>query len=143
MKTLIVFDSNFGNTKKIAETIAEGLGNSAEIKSVSDFDKKHLEGVDILIVGSPIIGWRPTEKTMRFLESLDDGCLRGMKATAFDTRVRLFIHGDAMNKINQRLKDVGADVIEPHAFYVSGKEGPLITGETEKAVEWAKLIKLS
>jgi flavodoxin len=137
MKTLIIFDSNFGNTKKIAEIIAEKLGKDAEIKIVSDFKRGHLEGVDFLIVGSPIIGWRPTEKIMRFLGSLDEGCLNGMKSTAFDTRVKLFIHGDAMNKINKKLKDVGADVIEPRAFYVSGKEGPLLSGETEKAMKWA------
>ena len=64
--------------------------------------------------------------------------LKGIKAATFDTRVKIFIHGDAAKKISQKLKEAGAEIItEPLAFYVRGKEGPLFEGEKEKAMEWA------
>ena len=61
-----------------------------------------------------------------------------MNAAAFDTRVGMFIHGDAAKKITQALKAGGADIIaEPMPFYVKGSEGPLRDGEIEKAESWA------
>lgn len=140
MKTLIIFDSNFGNTKIIAETIAKEL--NAKAVSVSDFDTKDLEGIDLLVVGSPINAWRPSEKMIKFLAGLNSGQLNGLKAAAFDTRVKIFFHGDAAKKIEKYLKEAGAKIIiEPQAFFVNGKEGPLIDGQIEKAIEWARMMK--
>jgi len=84
MKTLVIFDSIFGNTKIIAETVANELGASA-IQVPSDIDSA-LEDVDLLIVGSPINGWRPSEKMLEFLGKLQSGQLKDVKATTFDTR---------------------------------------------------------
>ncbi|MDD5551746.1 MAG: flavodoxin family protein [Candidatus Pacebacteria bacterium] len=142
MKTLVIFDSNFGNTKKIAEVIANEMGENAKVVSVADFDIEDLEGTNLLIVGSPINGFRPTEKINKFLANLAKNQLKGIKAASFDTRVKLFIHGDAAKKISKKLKDAGAEIIvEPQAFYVKGKEGPLLAGEIEKAKNWAREIK--
>jgi len=59
-------------------------------------------------------------------------------AAAFDTRVKLFIHGDAARKLTKALTDAGASIIGgPMAFYVKGSEGPLMDGETERAAAWA------
>ena len=47
-----------------------------------------------------------------------------------------------MKKISNKLRELGAEIIiEPHAFYVEGKDGPLINGEKEKATVWARKIK--
>lgn len=142
MKAVIIFDSNLGNTKKIAEAIAEELGGNSKAMTTSQFNSGDLEGVDLIIAGSPIIGWKPTEKMDEFLTSLKKDQLKGIKATSFDTRVKLFIHGDAMNKMSAKLKNAGAEIIvKPHAFYVQSKETVLFDGEVEKAKEWAKTIK--
>ena len=141
MKSLVIFDTNFGNTKEIAETIAKGLGSDSKAISVTDFDNSELEGTNLLVVGSPIIGWRPSEKMGKFLASLSKDQLKGFKAVTFDTRVKIFFHGDAAKKISQKLKNAGAEIIvEPQVFYVKGKEGPLLEGEIEKAIEWAKML---
>lgn len=141
METVIIFDSNFGNTKIIAETIAKEL--NAKAVSVSDFDTKNLDGIDLLVIGSPINAWRPSGKIIKFLTGLNSGQLNGLKAAAFDTRVKIFFHGDAAKKIEKYLKEAGAKIIiEPQVFFVNGKEGPLIDGQIEKAIEWARTIKL-
>lgn len=48
MKALVIFDSNFGNTKIIAETVAKELGNDIRAISVAGFNDNELEGVELL-----------------------------------------------------------------------------------------------
>ena len=142
MKALVIYDSNCGNTQKIAETIAEGLGCDAV--NTANVDPSNLVGYGLLVFGAPIIGWMPTERMQAFMAKIKTGQLNGVKATTFDTRVKLFIHGDAMNKLAGSLKKLGADIIiDPMPFYVAGpKDEPyLIDGETEKARGWACKIK--
>ena len=144
MKALVIFDSNLGNTKKIAESIAKEFGGEAKAIHVTDFDIKDLEGLNLIVVGSPIIGWKPTEQIDKFLSDLAKDQLKGIMATSFDTRVKLFIHGDAMTKILDKLKNAGAEIIvEPKAFIVRGNKDATIleAGAIENAVSWAKSIK--
>lgn len=143
MKALVVFDSNYGNTEKIAEIIANELGQDTKALSVSEFKEKNLEGIDFLVAGCPIIGWKPSEKMENFLNNLRINQLKGIKAAAFDTRVKIFISGDAAGKVAKKLKEKGAEIIDkPQAFFVKRKENILVEGETEKASEWARKLKL-
>lgn len=143
MKALVVYDTTFGNTQIIAETIAGELGADARAVAVSEVTPAELQGLELLVVGSPIIGWKPSEKMGAFLLSLRRGQLQGVKAATFDTRVKLFFHGDAAKKIAKALKNASADIFTaPEAFYVQGKEGPLLAGENEKAIQWAKTLKV-
>lgn len=41
MKALVIFDSTYGNTKKIAETTSNELGKDSKVLSVSDFNGYH------------------------------------------------------------------------------------------------------
>lgn len=142
MKTLIVYDSFFGNTKLLAETIGKELGNDTKVIHVSDFKQEDLKGVSLLIVGSPILGWRPSENTMAFLMSFGKDQLKGIKVATFDTRMKIIIHGDATKKMSEMLSNLGAEVIsKPNWFIVTGKEGPLAEGELERAKEWCKKLK--
>ncbi len=142
MKALVIYDSMYGNTKKIAETVAGVLGKGIKVISVSDFKSKDLTGIDLLVVGSPILGFRPSEKTINFLANLSTSQLKGIKAAAFDTRVRIFFHGDAAGKIAAGLKQAGAEIVaEPCGFIVEGREGPLAKDALDKAKDWAGSIK--
>ncbi|GAA2141930.1 MULTISPECIES: flavodoxin family protein [Arthrobacter] len=145
MKAFIVYDSAFGNTKAVAEAVAGELeGLDAAAVPVDDFNAGELAAGDLLVVGSPINGWRPTPKVTALLSGLGKDRLTGVKAAAFDTRVRMFIHGDAAKKITHALRSGGADIIsEPMPFYVGGTKGPLRSGEIEKAGSWAKTLLTS
>jgi flavodoxin len=141
MSTLVIFDSNYGNTKTIAETIAAELGRGAVAVPVAGLGPDSLTGIELLVVGSPIIGWRPSPPMQAFLAQLRHGTLRGVRAAAFDTRVRLFIHGDAAGKISHALESAGAHIVaKPQGFIVEGREGPLASGEVDKAAAWAGAI---
>lgn len=140
MKSLVVYDSNFGNTKIIAETLAKNLGGIS--KQVSDADIEDVKACDLLVVGSPINGWMPTEATRKFLSGLERISLKGKRVASFDTRVQVFFHGDAMTKIKNKLVSLGGQLATPPvSFFVSGKEGPLLDGEVKKAETWANEIK--
>ncbi|SDP69958.1 Flavodoxin domain-containing protein [Arthrobacter sp. ok909] len=145
MKAFIVYDSAFGNTKAVAEAVAGELeGLDAAAVPVDDFNAGELAAGDLLVVGSPINGWRPTPKVTALLSGLGKDRLTGVRAAAFDTRVRMFIHGDAAKKITHALRSGGADIIsEPMPFYVGGTKGPLRSGEIEKAGSWAKTLLTS
>ncbi len=139
MKALVVYDSAYGNTRQVAEAIVASLKPlHAEALSVTDFKAPALAEGDLLVVGSPINGWRPTPKVTEMLTTLGGGRLNGVKAAAFDTRVRFFLHGDAAKKMTKSLRTGGAEIIsKPMAFYVQGSEGPLRSGELDKAAAWA------
>jgi flavodoxin len=142
MKALVVFDSTFGNTKQIADAIARHLAQGTRCVSVTHFKESDLAGIGLLVVGSPIIGWNPSERMKRFLETLRPGQLAGIKGAAFDTRVKMFFSGDAAKKISNALRKAGADIVaEPHGFFVRGKEGPLFDEELAAAAYWAQEIR--
>lgn len=141
MRSLVIYDTNFGHTRVIAEAISDGLGENSTAIHVSSGMSQDLSGVDLIVVGSPIIAWKPTERMMEYLNSISPDQLKGIRAASFDTRVKLF-HGDAAKKISAILQEAGAEIIvEPEVFYVKGKQGPLFKQEEEKAAEWAKTIK--
>ncbi len=137
MKSLVIYDSNFGNTKQIAEVIAETLGGRAV--SVNDVKENDLVGIDLLVVGSPINAWRATPKVQAFLSNLKNSQLKRVSAAAFDTRIKIFFSGNAAKRIARSLTEAGAELITPPlAFYVKEKEGPLVHGEIAKAKSWAR-----
>lgn len=142
MKALILYDSLYGNTRSIAESMASSLqALDAAAIPARDLRPGDLSMYDLLVVGSPIQGWRPTPKVTELLSGLAGDGLKGVKAAAFDTRVKLFIHGDAARKMTTALRKAGAEIIsKPMAFYVTGSEGPLLDGETGRAATWGRQL---
>ena len=148
MKNLVVYDSQFGNTEKVAQTVAKSISGKA-IK-VTDLKKTDLDDLKILVVGSPTLGGRATEPLQGFLEQIPAGKLSGVKVAAFDTRfsekdvnfaLRLLLKtiDYAAPKMSKILIDKGGtQIIPPQGFIVKGKDGPLATGELEKANTWIK-----
>ncbi len=149
---LVVYDSVFGNTAKIAEAIGEALGDKP-VRKVTDVRPEDLEGLQILFIGSPTRAFNPTPATMTFIKNLGPNALKGVKAAAFDTRIpedqtnsgilRLMVKlfGYADKKIAKALTQVGAVLaLENAGFGVTGTEGPLVEGELDRAKAWAKEI---
>ncbi len=152
MNILVIYDSVFGNTEKIARAIAAGLETTACLP-VSQAQTAPLAGLDLLVIGSPTRGFRPTEATSQWLNQHTGGVLRGLHAAAFDTRVALetigspvfrFIvdkGGYAANTISKTLVNNGARLVAPgEGFYVTGEQGPLKDGELERATAWAQRL---
>jgi flavodoxin len=151
MKILIVFDSFFGNTEKIARAIGEELAGTGDVTVIrtGEFEPGHLAGVGLLIVGSPTRGFRPSPATVKFLRAVPERSIEGVKIAAFDTRISegdvnfvlrvlMKVFGYAAKPISDNLKRRGGMVAGgPEGFIVTGKEGPLKPGEVERARSWA------
>ncbi len=77
MKALVIYDSVFGNTEKIALAVGEAAG--AQVVKVGALQDGALAGVELLLVGSPTRGFRPTEGIQKFLKGLPKNvaCGRG------------------------------------------------------------------
>jgi flavodoxin len=139
VSALVVFDSTYGTTESVAGAIADAIGGSAV--SVATVRPDSLSEVDLLVVGCPINAWRPSPRMQAFLDQLRPGSLRGIQATAFDTRVHSPLHGDAAGKVARRLRAAGAHILaRPTGFLVDGKSGPLAVGELDRARQWAGSI---
>ncbi|RJO59387.1 flavodoxin family protein [Candidatus Parcubacteria bacterium] len=150
MKTLVIYDSQFGNTEKIARAIGNAFGDQAKVTRPSEMQENELQNVELLIVGSPTQGGRATQAVQNFLSSLPTKTLKNTKVTAFDTRFAMPDQGFfvrflmktlhyAAEKIANALQAKGGILIaKPEGFFVNGKEGPLKDGELERAAAWAK-----
>jgi flavodoxin len=143
MKALIVYDSVYGNTEKIARAIGGVIIGEVKVLRAGEVNPSELESIDLLIVGSPTQGGRPTPAIQGFLDRVSE-LIRGINVAAFDTRFStrwVGIFGYAAGRIAGKLKGKGGTLIAlPEAFFVKGKEGPLKEGELERAVSWAKEI---
>ena len=155
MKALVVYDSVFGNTEKVAQAIGDALGAPEDVSvlRVGDMASEQLANVKVLIVGSPTRAFSPTPATKAMLRAIPAKALNGIKVAAFDTRFsvedtnsRLLraivkVFGYAAKPIADRLKRKGGDlVLAPEGFYVQDSEGPLKEGELERAAAWAKQV---
>lgn len=88
MKFLIVYDSNFGNTEKVAGAIGEAVTPLGEVKVLraSEANPSELASIDFLIVGSPTHAGRATRATKEFLKKIPANALENVGVTSFDTR---------------------------------------------------------
>ncbi len=156
MKTVILFDSYFGNTEKVAAVIKEKLETSGELifERFSSASPEILKNADILILGSPTRAFRPTKPATDFINTLPSKSLKGIKTAAFDTRMDLKdvdskflrfmagLFGYAAEPLHKMMIKKGStSVIKPEGFYVKGNEGPMYDGELERVSAWADSIR--
>ncbi len=156
MRALIVYDSFFGNTEKIALAIGKAFGTTKEVTicKATEVKPDMLDGLNYLIVGSPTRAFSPSPAIKSFLKGIPSKQLAGVKVTAFDTRIAITdklpgflrfmakLFGYADKPILDGLKKKGGEEIVPsEGFFVLDSEGPLEKGKIERAVVWLKQIK--
>lgn len=170
MKALVVYESAYGNTRAVAEAVAEGLRESAEvaIHAAGEIGSEEVAGAGLLVVGGPThVHGMASHRSMQaaqedaskhpdelhfegdaegpVLREWVDGIapVEGVRAAAFDTRIgkpRL-VTGSAAKGIARRLERHGYNLIaEPESFVVDGSAGPLHEGELERAREWGRAL---
>lgn len=146
MNALVVYDSQYGNTERIARAIADTLDTLGRAQAVR-VDSSHpaeLHGIDTLIVGCPTQGWKPTPAMQAYLESVSAaGHLHGFSVACFDTRFRKsrLLTGSAAAVMVKRLARQGiTTLVPPESFFVTATKGPLFDGELERAAVWARML---
>jgi flavodoxin len=144
MKTLIVYDSRFGNTEKIAMAIGKALSGEVKVVRSKEVNFDEIHSIDLLIAGSPTWGGRPSTEMREFLNRIPKNALNNIKVASFDTRdtsMLTKVFGKAAPRIAACLKNKGGNLVAPsEGFIVKGLRGPLEEGEVERATQWAKRI---
>ena len=150
MNVTVVYDSIFTNTAQVAKAIAAALkdAHTVHLLTVQEAREADLDETDLLVVGSPTRGFRPTPMISEFVEGLGSAAA-GKSAAAFDTRLDLETiepaplrwvvdsGGYAATRVAASLVRHGfTQKSEPTGFLVTGTEGPLKQGELERAAKW-------
>ncbi len=147
MNALIIYDSQFGNAERITRTITGMLSEFGQARAirVDPTQPVDFRGVDLLIIGCPTQGRKPTPAMQSFLEKVSPKSLSGLAVACFDTRLRgpLWIWGSAARVMDTKLREMGAlPALPPESFLVAGMQSPLlVNGEVERAAKWARILR--
>ena len=150
MKTLVIYDSKFGNTERIAEAIAKGADalGSAEVVPAAEAGSALAGRPDLVFVGGPTQRRSMSLGLQKFFESgLVGAMLVNVRVASFDTRYKgsTWIMGSAAAQASKLLEKAGAQlVVKPESFFIKGG-GPmerqgLEAGELERAAAWGQAV---
>jgi hypothetical protein len=165
LRALVVYESMFGNTEKVAGAIAHGLqlegvdSGLVEARSAPDTLSADL---DLLVVGGPTHGFSMSRASTRadavrqgapseraatgireWLESVGIDADRPPLAASFDSRVTKvrWIPQAAGPSAARAARRRGLETIaKPMGFLVDDVRGPLVEHELEHAVAWGRRL---
>ena len=169
MRAVVVYESMFGATHRVAEAIGRGLSDAAQVEvvAVAEATPEVIAQADLLVVGGPThvhsMSRRRTRDAAVAMAAKPDSLfhldahakgpgvrewLSGLPsgdslAAAFDTRAKgvAFLTGRASKTISRRLRRHGRAVIaRPKSFVVTGRDSHLDTGEEERAEAWGRKL---
>jgi flavodoxin len=156
MKTVVIYDSQFGNTERLAQVIARAVGAGEPLWAADAAAMAALEqrNWDLLVIGAPTQRHAASLTMRALLDGLPHGALKDMHIAVFDTRYHMarFLTGSAAGWIAARLRRAGATlVVSPESFFVEQDTPPpgekrrhdqewLEAGEEERAQSWASSV---
>ncbi|MDI2099511.1 flavodoxin family protein [Ruicaihuangia caeni] len=165
MTAVVLYESMFGNTRRIAEAIAEGLSPVTAV-TVEPCSRGGGADADLVVLGAPTHAHtlpRPESRkeAARWADDPEQHLTLEPEATAsgvrewleqlttppeawaaFGTRVdipRMFA-GDASAGIQRRLRRLGSDPIAESECFVVTTKNTLVDGELERAREWGRSL---
>jgi hypothetical protein len=160
MRALVVYESMFGNTEKIAMAVARGLADrmEVEVRKVSQAPSPITELLDLIVVGGPTHAFSLSKPATR-AEAIRQGGTYGSAdlglrewlwglnrgphselVASFDTRVEQVRHlpGSAAKRASRMVNRLGYERIGRESFYVVDGTGPLEPGELDRAEAWGR-----
>jgi len=161
-RAVVVFESMWGNTEKIARAVARGLGESmdVEVDDVASRPAPPGDDVALLVAGGPTHAFSMTRRGTRtdartrgasqgdvevglreWLDALPDG-RHPQRVATFDTRVDTVRHvpGSAARGAARKARRHGYPTGASQSFWVGDSAGPLLEGELERAAEWGRRL---
>ena len=144
MKVFVVYDSMFGNTKKVAEEIGKSIneieGMEVLVNDVKEVKSNDVLDYDVILVGSPNHMGGPTRPIKKFIDGLGKIGLKEKKIAVFDTYVKKNV-GKAVRKMEKKIsKNVPKLILMSPGLSIKvvGIRGPIEEGELSRAIDFAK-----
>jgi menaquinone-dependent protoporphyrinogen IX oxidase len=150
MKGIVVYDTSYGNTKTIAETIAEtlkGSGIEVDLFDVKNVKKLSAKDYIFLVLGSPTRFGTMSFAIRGFLGKVKSEEWVNKPFAAFDTENPENVEKSrienkewsAAEKIAEKLRDKKMNQLLPVLkALVLGQKGPLVEGEIERTKDYAR-----
>ncbi len=145
-KIIVVYESKYGNTKRVAEAIVQGLqrveGTEPTLSEIKAVDPKAISNYDAVVVGGPNHMGGPTRGVKKFIDNVSKLSLEGKRFALFDTYIREDFE-KAAKKMEQRVheKAPAMKMVAPVlSIKVEGMKGPIAEGELPKAEEFGTKI---
>jgi menaquinone-dependent protoporphyrinogen IX oxidase len=154
IKGIVVYDTSYGNTKKIAETIAETLKESrieVDLFYVKDVKKLSAKDCDFLVLGSPTKFGTMSFAIRFFLGRVKSEEWMNKPFAAFDTenpenieRARIENkEWSAAEKIAEKLGEKKMNQLLPVLkALVLDQKGPLVEGEVDRTKDYARELAI-
>lgn len=140
-KAIIVYESVYGNTKKIAEGISEGInkveGVECLIKKTGEIHTDDLCDYDAIILGCPNHNQEPALNLVKFIDRASIVHLSGKIGAVFDT----YTGGNmdvAVAKLETKIREKlsGIELVSSLSAKVTGRKGPLADDEEARALDF-------
>ncbi|MFX1561593.1 MAG: flavodoxin family protein [Promethearchaeota archaeon] len=140
-KAIIVYESVYGNTKRIAEAICEGInrveGVDCIVKKTGEIHTDDLCEYDAILLGCPNHNQGPALNLVKFIERASIVHLEDKMGAAFDT----YTGGNkdiAVTKLKAKIRDKlpGIELIDSLSAKVTGRKGPLADNEESRALDF-------
>lgn len=113
-RAIIIFDSRYGNTEKIAEALAKGIqesGFETTCKNINYVVPDYLPQFGLIAVGAPTEMITASRSIKGFLDKIENLDLSGRYGFAFDTKLPSRLSGSAAKYIEKKLKKTGLEMI--------------------------------
>ena len=151
-RAIVLYHSLFGNTREVAESLAQGIreeGIEVDCQSIDSVDINKIPDYDFIAIGSPTHMIRPSKEMKEFLKKLKSLDLSGLAGFSFDTRNESrmnksswsVLENSAARSIERALKHMKVRVTRPRvSAIVHGREGPLLSGVEDIFLQIGKEI---
>jgi flavorubredoxin len=145
-RIMVVYESKYGNTKRVAETIVEGMqrvaGTKITLSEVKHLNVNTIVSYDAIVIGGPTHFGGPTRGIKKLINNLSSFSLENKQFAVFDT----YLGGDfekGMKKMEQIIGENAPAMkmaVPGLSIKVKGMKGPIAEGELPKCKEFgAKL----
>ena len=143
-KVLVLYDTQFGNTRKLALELAIGVqqhaGVTTKVANGNGLDTEDLSKYDGVLFGGPTRAFRATRGAMTTIERAAEIGLDGKVVSTFGT----YMMGEqsrGVKGMDKKLRKIArhAKVISPgFSAKVEGVRGPIVAEEIPRAHEFGK-----
>jgi flavorubredoxin len=136
VKAIVLFDTLYGNTERVANSLAKGMrekGVEVDCVNIKSASLDKLSDYDLLAVGAPTQALTASKPMKEFLSRIEKTSFRNKYGFAFDTRFDTRFAGSAAKYIEKKLREMDLEIVRPRssAIVTAAKGAVLAEGAEE------------